>query len=64
MKKLKKNTKNGKNRRKERKVNKRKEKILKVIGVNAAGLMSKIDSFEKLLSDEQPSIFCIQETKN
>ena len=64
MKKFKKNTKNGKNRRKERKVNKRKEKILKVIGVNAAGLMSKIDSFEKLLSDEQPSIFCIQETKN
>ena len=38
-------------------------KKLKVIGVNAAGLMSKMDSFEKLLVDEQPSIFCIQETK-
>ena len=45
-------------------MNKGKNKRLKIIGVNAAGLMSKIDSFEKLLSDEQPSIFCIQETKN
>ena len=25
--------------------------------------MSKIDSFEKLLCDEQPSVFCIQESK-
>ena len=61
MKKFKNKTKN--NRRKERKVSKRKDKRLKVIGVNAAGLMSKLDSFEKLLSDEKPSIFCIQETK-
>ena len=33
------------------------------MGVNAAGLMSKIDSFEKLLIDMVPAVFCIQETK-
>ena len=31
--------------------------------MNAAGLMCKLDSFEKLLCDEQPSVFCVQETK-
>ena len=36
---------------------------MKIIGVNSAGLMSKIDSFEKLLIDKNPSVFCIQETK-
>ena len=52
-----------KNRRKEKKQKKVKSKQLKVIGVNAAGLMCKLDSFEKLLCDEQPSVFCVQETK-
>ena len=51
------------NRRKERKTKKNEMKSLKIIGVNAAGLMSKINSFEKLLCEEQPSIFCVQETK-
>ena len=36
---------------------------LKIVGVNAAGLLNKLDSFEKLLKDEIPSVFCIQETK-
>ena len=61
MKKLKNKTKN--NRRKEKIKNKMKFRNLKIIGVNAAGLMSKIDSFDKLILDEEPSIFCIQETK-
>ena len=33
------------------------------MGVNAAGLTSKIESFEKLLLDEAPSIVCVQESK-
>ena len=36
---------------------------MKIAGVNAAGLMSKIESFEKLLLDEAPSIVCVQESK-
>ena len=56
-------SKKKRNRRKERKKNKICERKLKVIGVNSAGLMSKIYSFEKLLVDENPSVFCIQETK-
>ena len=56
-------SKKKRNRRKERKRNKIKERSLKIIGVNSAGLMSKIDSFEKLLLDENPAVFCIQETK-
>ena len=31
--------------------------------MNCAGLMSKIISFEKLLQAEEPTIFCLQETK-
>ena len=56
-------SKQKRNRRKERKKNKVKEHSFKVIGVNAAALMSKLQSFEKLLKDENPSVFCIQETK-
>ena len=40
-----------------------KKSSFKIIGINCAGLMSKIVSFEKLISDEQPSLFCLQETK-
>ena len=54
-------SKQKRNRSKER--NKVQTQSLKVIGVNAAGLSSKLQSFEKLLRDEDPSIFCIQETK-
>ena len=34
-----------------------------VVGVNAAGITSKMDSFDKLLFDLQPSIWMMQETK-
>ena len=50
-----------KNRRKYRKGNK--QKSIKIIGINAAGLSTKIESFENLLDSENPSIFIIQETK-
>ena len=58
-------SKRKRNRRKERKNIKHKNvyENLKIICVNCAGLMSKIQSFEKLLNDENPSIFCLQETK-
>ena len=56
-------SKTKRNRRKEKKKNKVQTNSLKVIGVNAAGLSSKLDSFEKLLCDEDPSVFCVQETK-
>jgi hypothetical protein len=41
-------SKRKRNRRKERKKYKVNEHSFKVIGVNAAGLMSKLESFEKL----------------
>jgi hypothetical protein len=56
-------SKNKRNRRKERKRNHIKTKSLKLVGVNAAGLLGKLESFEKLLVDEEPSIFSLQETK-
>ena len=34
-----------------------------VIGINAAGITSKIDSFDKMLFDRSPSIWMMQETK-
>ena len=34
-----------------------------MVGANAAGLMSKIESFEQMSKQLQPSIFCIQESK-
>ena len=33
------------------------------IGINAAGLLSKLDSFENWLIDSNPAIFSVQETK-
>ena len=33
------------------------------MGVNAAGILNKLDSFENLIRSEEPSIFCLQETK-
>ena len=56
-------SKRKRNRRKERKRNKIKNGTLKIYDVNAAGVMSKIHSFENNLRDENPSVFCIQETK-
>ena len=56
-------SKNKRNRRKERIRNKIKTKSLKMVGINSAGLLSKLESFENLLVDEVPSIFSLQETK-
>ena len=39
------------------------ENNLKLVGVNAAGLTSKLDSFDNLLADIKPGVFFIQETK-
>ena len=36
---------------------------MRCVGVNAAGLMSKLTSLEVLLNKLKPSIFCVQETK-
>ena len=38
-------------------------KSLNIIGINAAGITSKIESFDKVFFDIQPSIFVLQETK-
>ena len=51
------------NRRKEIKQNKNKTKNVKLVGINAAGIMTKLDSFENLIRSENPAIFCLQETK-
>ena len=58
----------GKNVKRNRRVNKRmKSKVvnrkLKLIGVNSAGLSSKLNSFDKVLQDRQPGVFFVQETK-
>ena len=38
-------------------------KSLNIIGINSAGIASKMDSFDKVLYDIKPSIFMLQETK-
>ena len=38
-------------------------KSLSIVGINTAGLTSKLESFDKLLYDVKPSIFILQETK-
>ena len=59
------NTKKNKNRRvhKRRVKNNKLEEQLKIIGVNCAGLRSKMESFDKILSELNCSIFFLQETK-
>ena len=49
-------SKKKRNRRKLRKRIRNKEKSFKIIGVNVAGLMSKFESFKKLLRDKDPSV--------
>ena len=39
------------------------DKNINIIGINAAGITSKVESFDKLLFDINPSIFMLQETK-
>ena len=38
-------------------------KSVNIVGINSAGITSKIQSFDKLLFDIKPSIFMLQETK-
>ena len=40
-----------------------KNKNIQVLGLNCAGILNKLESFENLLLKKQPSIFCLQETK-
>ena len=38
-------------------------KSLRFMGVNSAGLRSKLPTFRKIISELKPSVFCIEETK-
>ena len=58
------NKKKNKTRRKENRNKKTFNKNLKCVGVNAAGLASKLLSLDVMLRELQPSIFMIQETKS
>ena len=40
-----------------------KSQKVQIIGLNCAGILSKLESFEDLLIEKEPSIFCLQETK-
>ena len=51
-------------RRGKRKNSKNFIKALRFLGVNAAGINSKKTSFKKVISDLNPSVFFIEETKN
>ena len=51
------------NKRGKRKNTKNINKSLRFLGVNAAGIRSKLLSFKKVLSELKPSVFCIEETK-
>ena len=52
-----------KNRRGRRKTAKNYSKSLRFMGLNAAGLRSKLFSLKKVLNDLKPSVFFIEETK-
>ena len=58
-------TKKKKNRRVEKreKSSKNVKKELNLLGVNAAGISSKLYSFDKVIADIKPGVFFIQETK-
>ena len=51
-------------RRGKRKSHKKYVGTLKFLGVNAAGLKSKMTTFKKVLTDLQPSVFFVEETKH
>ena len=44
-------------------MNQIKNNKLNICGVNANGLLNKIDSFDYWIKEREPTIFCIQETK-
>ena len=50
-------------RRGRRKSTKNISKSLRFLGVNAAGLKSKLNTFKKVLKELQPSVFFVQESK-
>ena len=52
-----------KRRRRKRKSTKSFTKNLRFLGVNAAGINPKLTTFQKVLSDLDPSVFFIEETK-
>ena len=52
-----------KHRRGNRKSSKNIEKSLRFLGVNSAGIRSKMMTFRKVLNDLKPGVFFIQETK-
>ena len=52
-----------KNRRGRRKSAKNLSKPLRFLGVNAAGLRSKLFTFNKIIDELKPSVFFIEETK-
>ena len=52
-----------KNRRGKRKSAKNCSKSLRFMGVNAAGIRSKLLTFKKVINDLKPSVFFIEETK-
>ena len=60
---LKNKSKEKRNRRKERKRNISKNKNLNILGLNCAGILNKLESFEDLLLNKEPTVFCLQETK-
>ena len=50
-------------RRGKRKSSKKVEKALKFLGVNAAGLKSKLATFKKVVTEQDVNVFFLQETK-
>ena len=53
----------SKSRRGKRKSLKLNKKSIRFLGVNAAGLKSKITSFRKVINELNPAVFFIEETK-
>ena len=52
-----------KNKRGKRRNSKNFSRTLRFLGVNAAGLKSKLLSFNKVLTELKPSVFFVEETK-
>ena len=50
-------------RKRKRKSKRFYEKTLRLIGINANGLKSKLSTFKKVIMDLQPALFFLQETK-
>ena len=57
-------SKNRRSLRKSKNKNKQFEKQVKLVGVNSAGIISKLDSFDYILNKIEPTVFFLQETKS